>query len=101
MSLRIAHTVIETDPVPVSSRRAIAEERAAGPQPRAADDVVDVSFEPISSITPPAAADTGEEARANVIATLEAERRAEFGGFTHRHPSVGCAFCQRAAAVYR
>jgi hypothetical protein len=101
VSLRIAHTVIETDAAPASSRRAIAEEWAASHQDRAANDVVDVSFEPVSSIPPPPAPDNSEEARADVIATLEAERRVEFGGFTHRHPPVGCAICQRSAAVYR
>jgi hypothetical protein len=51
--------------------------------------VVDVSWS-VSTVEP-------EE----VIARLQTERAAAHAGFSHPHAAVGCAFCRRAAAVYR
>jgi hypothetical protein len=102
VSLRIANTVVELDPARVSGR-APADERTVSVSEIApgANDVVDVSFEPVRSIQSVPDRESRDEARANVIATLEAERRAELGAFTHRHTPGHCGFCRRAVAAYR
>jgi hypothetical protein len=100
VSLRIANAVVELDQARLSGR-AGADERAVRPIVPGASDVVDVSFEPVQSIQPLPDHESRDEARANVIATLEAERRAEFGAFTHRHTPGDCGFCRRAVAAYR
>jgi hypothetical protein len=100
VSLRIANTVVELDQAR-GSGRAIADEAAVSQIARGSDDVVDVSFEPVRSIQPAPEHESRDEARAGVIAALEAERRAEFGAFTHRHTPGDCGFCRRAVAAYR
>jgi len=100
VSLRIANTVVELEQAR-SPGRAIADEPAVSQMARRSGDVVDVSFEPVRSLQSLPEHESGDEARASVIATLEAERRAEFGAFTHRHTPGDCGFCRRAVAAYR
>ncbi len=69
-------------PVPIAASQAMSAGASAGP-------VVDVSWS-ASTVEP-------EE----VIARLQTERAAAHAGFSHPHAAVGCAFCRRAAAVYR
>lgn len=103
MPFRISSAVIEADPA-FWPRRAEAPERVvAGPD---ATEFIDVAFEPkvASHQQPPAAlasATTSDGARMEVLMTLERERRAALGGYSHAHAPAGCGHCRRAAAIYR
>jgi hypothetical protein len=65
-------------PMPITA----AQSLVAGP-------IVDVSWS-VATVEP-------EE----VLVRLQTERMATRAGFSHPHTAVGCAFCRRAAAVYR
>jgi hypothetical protein len=77
-------------PVPIAAAQAKSGGMSGGMSGRmSAGPIVDVSWS-VSTVEP-------EE----VIARLQSERVAAHAGFSHPHAAVGCAFCRRAAAVYR
>ncbi len=91
--------------MPVRIASAAIERASVAALPPAANDrtnIVDVVFEPVTFVSaPPANAVSSVEAAADVIMTLESERRAAVGDYNHRHVATDCAFCRRAVAAYR
>jgi hypothetical protein len=66
-------------------------------------EVVDVTYEPAmaTALAAPAATTVADDGRLDMIMTLESERRAELGGYNHRHTDGDCSICRRAVAAYR
>jgi len=105
VSSRINNAVIAADPAFPPGRAASIDRQNSIAAP-VAPDFVDVAFEPVLvPFRPPAVAappaTTADEARLEVLMTLDSERRAELGEYNHRHTAGDCGYCRRAVAAYR
>jgi hypothetical protein len=98
VSLRIASAAVAADQA-FHPRRASAG--AATVSGVAQGEFVDVAFEPIREKSLSLWMTSPADAAAEVSVTLATERRAELGGYDHRHLPGACGFCRRAAAAYR